>query len=69
MVPLATLADRIGDYVVVERNGARLVVDTMSVELMAGSEVDFVDDLLGSSFQIKNPNATASCGCGTSFSL
>jgi iron-sulfur cluster assembly accessory protein len=69
MVPLTTLADRIGDYVVVERNGARLVVDTMSVELMAGSEVDFVDDLLGSSFQIKNPNATASCGCGTSFSL
>jgi iron-sulfur cluster assembly accessory protein len=41
----------------------------MSLEYMGGSEIDFVDDLIGQSFQIRNPHATASCGCGTSFSV
>lgn len=57
-----------GDLVV-ERDGATLVVDSVSLVYMAGSEIDFVDNLLGQSFQIKNPNAVASCGCGTSFAL
>jgi iron-sulfur cluster assembly accessory protein len=41
----------------------------MSVEFLTGSEIDYVDELIGASFQIKNPNATAACGCGTSFSI
>jgi iron-sulfur cluster assembly accessory protein len=45
------------------------VVDPASVPFLAGSEVDFVDDLIGASFRVANPNATASCGCGTSFSI
>ena len=52
-----------------ERDGARLVIDETSLELLKGSEVDFVEDLLGSYFKIQNPNATSSCGCGTSFSV
>ncbi|MGE0626937.1 MAG: iron-sulfur cluster insertion protein ErpA [Hyphomicrobiaceae bacterium] len=54
---------------VFEREGARVVVDKMSMIYLAGSEVDFVDDLLGATFRINNPNAQSSCGCGTSFSL
>jgi iron-sulfur cluster assembly accessory protein len=46
-----------------------VLVDPVSVQYMAGAEIDFVDDLIGSSFRIKNPVATASCGCGTSFSV
>ena len=46
-----------------------MLVDEISLQYMGGSEIDFVDDLIGQSFKIKNPNATASCGCGTSFSL
>jgi iron-sulfur cluster assembly accessory protein len=57
------------DDVVVERDGALVVIDSTSLPFMAGSEIDFVDDLMGQSFQVKNPNATASCGCGTSFAL
>jgi iron-sulfur cluster assembly accessory protein len=57
-----------GDFVV-EGEGARVVIDPVSLQYMAGSKVDFVDDLMGQSFQIKNPNAVASCGCGTSFSV
>ena len=57
------------DDIVLERDGVKVLVDPMSVEYMSGSEVDWVDDLIGSSFQIKNPNATASCGCGTSFAV
>lgn len=53
----------------VERDGIRVVVDPVSLEYMKGSEIDFVDELIGASFQIKNPNATAGCGCGTSFSI
>ncbi len=58
-----------GDDLLVERDGARLVIDQTSLELLKGSEVDFVEDLLGSYFKIHNPNATSSCGCGTSFSV
>jgi iron-sulfur cluster assembly accessory protein len=57
------------DDVLVERDGARVLVDQMSLQYMAGSTIDFVDDLIGQSFKIENPQATASCGCGTSFSL
>jgi iron-sulfur cluster assembly accessory protein len=55
--------------VVLERDGALVLIDNMSLEYMGGSEIDFVDDLIGQSFQIRNPHATASCGCGTSFSV
>lgn len=57
------------DDLVVSRDGAMLLIDPMSLVYMAGSEIDFVDNLLGQSFQINNPNAVASCGCGTSFSV
>lgn len=57
-----------GDLVV-DRDGARVVIDIVSLPYLEGSELDFVDDLIGQSFQVKNPNATASCGCGTSFSI
>ena len=57
------------DDEVIERDGARLLVDKMSLLYLSGSEVDFSEQLIGASFQIKNPNATASCGCGTSFSV
>ena len=57
------------DDIVIERDGATVVIDPVSLIYMAGSEIDFVDNLLGQSFQIKNPNAVASCGCGTSFAV
>jgi iron-sulfur cluster assembly accessory protein len=57
------------DDLVIERGGARALVDPVSQTFLAGSEIDFVDDLMGQSFRIQNPNATASCGCGTSFSI
>jgi iron-sulfur cluster assembly accessory protein len=57
------------DDVVVERDGAAVLVDEISLQYMGGSVIDFVDDLIGQSFKIENPHATASCGCGTSFTL
>ncbi|TAU76165.1 iron-sulfur cluster insertion protein ErpA [Rhizobium ruizarguesonis] len=57
------------DDIIVEKNNAKVLIDSLSLIYMAGSEIDFVDNLLGQSFQIKNPNAVASCGCGTSFSI
>ena len=57
------------DDVVVERNGATVLIDETSMGFLKGSIVDFVDDLMGQSFRIENPQATSSCGCGTSFSL
>lgn len=62
-------AARNTDDIVIERDGAVVVIDPVSLPYMGGSEIDFVDDLMGQSFQIHNPNATASCGCGTSFSI
>ncbi|HEX4569862.1 MAG TPA: iron-sulfur cluster insertion protein ErpA [Dongiaceae bacterium] len=54
---------------VFERDGVKLVVDETSLDLLVGAEVDFVEDLVGSSFQVRNPNASSSCGCGSSFSV
>ena len=57
------------DDLILDANGYKVLVDTVSVEYMEGSEIDFSDELIGAAFKIVNPNATASCGCGTSFSL
>jgi len=57
------------DDIVIERAGATVLIDPVSVNYMAGAEIDFVDDLIGSAFKVHNPLATASCGCGTSFAL
>jgi iron-sulfur cluster assembly accessory protein len=62
-------ATRTPDDIVIERDGATVLIDPVSLPFMGGSEIDFVDDLIGQSFQVHNPNATASCGCGTSFSI
>lgn len=65
-----TLDDtRLDDDLVIEREGATLLVDPVSIAYLDGSEVDFVDSLMGQSFQVTNPNAVSSCGCGTSFSI
>jgi len=60
---------RADDDMVITRDGVVVVVDPASVPFLAGSELDFVDDLIGASFRVANPNATANCGCGTSFSI
>ena len=57
------------DDLIVELDGAKVAIDEMSLEFLAGSEIDFSTDLIGAAFKINNPNATASCGCGTSFSI
>ncbi|UVC10841.1 iron-sulfur cluster insertion protein ErpA [Rhizobium sp. TH2] len=57
------------DDIVLEKDKARVLIDSLSLVYMEGSEIDFVDNLMGQSFQIKNPNAVASCGCGTSFAI
>jgi iron-sulfur cluster assembly accessory protein len=57
------------DDLVISRDGAVVLIDAVSVNYMAGSEIDFVDDLIGASFKVNNPQAKASCGCGTSFAL
>ena len=57
------------DDLVIARGGATVLVDPVSQQYMAGSEIDFVDDLIGASFKVNNPQAKASCGCGTSFAL
>jgi iron-sulfur cluster insertion protein len=57
------------DDFVFERDGVAVIVDEVSLDLLNGSEIDFVEDLMGASFQIKNPNAASSCGCGNSFSI
>jgi iron-sulfur cluster assembly accessory protein len=57
------------DDIAVERNGATVVIDPVSLGFMEGAEIDFVDDLIGAAFKVRNPLATASCGCGTSFSV
>jgi iron-sulfur cluster assembly accessory protein len=57
------------DDLVLEDGTAKVLIDPVSLVYMAGSEIDFVDNLMGQSFQIRNPNAIASCGCGTSFSI
>ena len=57
------------DDLVLARDTATVLIDSLSLEFMGGAEIDYVDDLIGQSFQIRNPNAVASCGCGTSFAV
>ncbi len=57
------------DDLVIERGPARVVVDSVSMDLLAGSELDYTDELMGSHFAVRNPNAKSACGCGTSFSI
>ena len=57
------------DDLLIERDGARVLIDEMSLEFLSGSEIDYANELIGSAFKINNPNATANCGCGTSFSI
>jgi iron-sulfur cluster insertion protein len=64
------LADAIEqDDVIAERDGVRLVVDAVSLDLVRGSAVDYVENMGGASFRVTNPNAASGCGCGTSFSI
>lgn len=62
----STAAD---DDIVIEKDGAKVLIDSASLELLKGSEIDYVTEMVGASFQIKNPNASTSCGCGNSFSV
>jgi len=62
-------ASRAEDDLVLQREGATVLIDSVSVPFMDGAEIDFTDDLIGQSFQIKNPLASSSCGCGTSFAI
>jgi iron-sulfur cluster assembly accessory protein len=57
------------DDILINRASAAVLIDPVSLGYLAGSEIDFVDDLIGASFRINNPQAKASCGCGTSFAL
>jgi iron-sulfur cluster assembly accessory protein len=61
--------DRDADDHVIEKGGATVLIDDVSLPLMQGAEIDFVDDLIGASFKINNPNAVQTCGCGTSFTI
>ena len=54
---------------VIQRDGATVLIDDTSLELLKGSEIDYVEDMIGASFQIKNPQAKSTCGCGNSFSV
>jgi iron-sulfur cluster assembly accessory protein len=61
--------EQAADDLLIRRDGALVLIDQVSLGYLAGSEIDFVDDLIGASFRVNNPNAKASCGCGTSFAL
>ena len=61
--------EKLDDDLVIERDGATVLVDPVSLDFLGGAEIDFVDDLIGAAFKVNNPNATSSCGCGTSFSV
>ena len=60
---------RMDDDLFIEEGGARILIDPVSLDFLAGAEIDFTDDLIGQAFKVNNPNATSSCGCGTSFSV
>jgi iron-sulfur cluster assembly accessory protein len=60
---------QLDEDLVVERDGVKVLIDPVSLDFLAGAEIDFTDDLIGQAFKVNNPNATASCGCGTSFSV
>ena len=57
------------DDLLIERDGAGVVIDEVSLPFLEGSEIDYVQELIGSAFKVRNPNAVANCGCGTSFSI
>jgi iron-sulfur cluster assembly accessory protein len=63
------VSDRAEDDLIIEKDGARVLVDPISLGLLTGAEIDYVDELMGATFKVHNPNATASCGCGTSFTI
>lgn len=60
---------RMDDDLFIEESGAKILIDPVSLDFLTGSEIDFTDDLIGQAFKVNNPNATSSCGCGTSFSV
>lgn len=60
---------RMDDDLFIDEAGARILIDPVSLDFLAGAEIDFTDDLIGQAFKVNNPNATSSCGCGTSFSV
>ncbi len=60
---------RMDDDLLLEEGDARILIDPVSLDFLAGAEIDFSDDLMGQAFKVNNPNATSSCGCGTSFSV
>ncbi|NDV01563.1 HesB/IscA family protein [Pseudoroseicyclus tamaricis] len=64
-----TLDDPAEDDLVLENDGQKVVVDSVSLPFLAGAKIDFTDELIGARFVIDNPNASSSCGCGTSFSM
>ena len=57
------------DDFIIERNNVKILIDSMSMQYMIGAEIDYKEDLMGSQFSIKNPNAQTTCGCGSSFSI
>jgi iron-sulfur cluster assembly accessory protein len=57
------------DDLVIQHGPARVVVDSVSLDLLTGSELDYTDELMGSHFAVRNPNAKSACGCGTSFAI
>ncbi len=61
--------EKASDDIAIDQGGATVLIDPVSLGFLAGSEIDYVDDLIGAAFKINNPQAKASCGCGTSFSL
>ena len=61
--------DKTADDLVLERDGATILIDSVSLDFLKGAEIDFTEDLIGQAFKVNNPNATSSCGCGTSFSV
>ncbi|WP_455479989.1 iron-sulfur cluster insertion protein ErpA [Bartonella sp. B23] len=63
------VSEKSEDDLVLKKNGAIVLIDSVSLPFLEGAEIDFVDDLMGQSFQIHNPNAISSCGCGVSFSI
>jgi iron-sulfur cluster assembly accessory protein len=65
----AVSADQTDEDIAIEKDGATVLIDKVSLVYMSGSTIDFVEDLIGQSFKVQNPLATASCGCGTSFSI
>ena len=60
---------RADDDLVIERDGARVLIDPISLDFLKGAEIDYVEEMIGAAFRVNNPNATSSCGCGTSFSV